>query len=68
MQVVRALKSASRRHSDTGAATSEREHVAPVVVGVGHSMGGCSLLLYTLVCSAIGMDHGLARFCVCESC
>ena len=64
MQVVRALKSTPRRHSDTGAATSETGHVAPVVIGVGHSMGGCSLLLYTLVCSAIGMEHGLARFVV----
>lgn len=32
-----------------------------VIVGIGHSMGGCSLLLYALFCAAIGVPHGLSK-------
>ncbi len=38
----------------------------PRIVCVGHSLGGTSLLLYSLLCGALGVSHGVERL-VCLS-
>jgi hypothetical protein len=38
----------------------------PRIVAVGHSLGGTSLLLYMLLCGALGVSHGVERL-VCLS-
>jgi hypothetical protein len=62
LQTVRRLKSTVAADDSASAASNEHVPRSFTVVGVGHSMGGCSLLLYTLLCSAVGIDHGLSRY------
>jgi hypothetical protein len=49
--------------SGTGGGSSAvvQDSTMPRIVAVGHSLGGTSLLLYALLCSSLGVHHGVER-------
>ena len=51
----------SRQPGSAAVPSSTSDSEALSIVAVGHSLGGTSLLLYGLLCGALGVSHGVSR-------